>query len=80
MVADRYLSIKTHLAAFMAADCDLSIKTLIIFLVGNKFYQQVQQQLFGGLVVLRENKLSTKLHKFIGNIFSGIGLCPKNGK
>ena len=35
---------------------------------------------FWQLVVLRENKLSTKLHKFIGNIFGGIGLCPKNGK
>ena len=42
MVAGCYLSIKTHLAAFMAADCDLSIKTLIILLAGNKFYQQVQ--------------------------------------
>ena len=42
MVAGCYLSIKTHLVAFMAADCNLSIKTLIMLLVGNKFYQQVQ--------------------------------------
>ena len=26
------------------------------------------------------NKLSTNFHKFIGNIFSGVDLCPKNGK
>ena len=80
MVAEGYLSIKTYLAVFMVADCYLSIKTLIILLAGDKFYQQVQRQLFWRLVVLRENKLSIKLHEFIGNIFGGIGLCPKNGK
>ena len=26
------------------------------------------------------NKLSTNFHKFIGNIFGGVDLCPKNGK
>ena len=26
------------------------------------------------------NKLSTNFHKFIGNIFSGVDICPKNGK
>ena len=26
------------------------------------------------------NKLSTNIHKFIGNIFGGVDLCPKNGK
>ena len=26
------------------------------------------------------NKLNTNFHKFIGNIFSGVDLCPKNGK
>ena len=51
----------------------------MIFLMGNKFYQQVQQ-LVGGLVILRENKLSTKIDKFIGNFFGCISLCPKNGK
>ena len=48
-------------------------------LVGNKFYQQVQQ-LVGGLVILRENKLSTKIDKFIGSFSGCISLCPKNGK
>ena len=39
----RLLSVnQTHLAAFMAANCYLSIKTLIILLVGNKLYQQIQ--------------------------------------
>ena len=26
------------------------------------------------------NKLSTNFHNFIGNIFGGVDLCPKNGK
>ena len=26
------------------------------------------------------NKLSTNFHKFIGNIFGGVDLCPKNRK
>ena len=39
----RVLSVnQTDMAAFMVAGCYLSIKTLIIFLVGNQFYQQVQ--------------------------------------
>ena len=39
----RLLSVnQTHLVAFMVADCSLSIKTLIILLVGNKLYQQTQ--------------------------------------
>ena len=44
--------------------------------MGNKFYQNVQQ-FVGGLVILRENKLSTKVYKFIGTFSVVLVYVPR---